>query len=153
MDRFISIVDRISGLSLGAVALLTFMEAALRYVLGLQIPDWYSLACLLQGIAIFWGISSTTYEGKHIAVDALWEIGGPAFRRALDIIADVITVLFLGTFAVMLAYKIDSTYDSHQVSPDLGMPLWPFHLVAGLGIASSVALGSIRLWRTATKVY
>jgi TRAP-type transport system small permease protein len=148
VNRFTDNVDRICGLFLAAVAVLTVSEASLRYVLGLQIPDWYVLACLLQGIAIFWGISSTTYQGKHIVVDLLWEMSSPAVRRVLDVVADLITFAFLAAFAIMLIVKVNSTYRSNELSPDLGFVIWPFHLVAALGIASALLLSALRLWQT-----
>ncbi len=146
MDRFILIVEKIAGAFLGIVAALTFFEIAFRLV-GLQIPDWFILACMFQGIAIFWGIASTTYEGKHIAVDVFWEMSGPAGRRIIDIVATVITAGFLGVFAWMLIGKVESTYSANQVSNELEFQLWPFHLAAALGIVCAALLSLIRLWR------
>lgn len=146
MDRFVLIVEKVAGAFLGVVAALTFFEIAFRLV-GLQIPDWFVLACMFQGIAIFWGIASTTYEGKHIAVDVFWEMSGPAGRRAIDILATLITVGFLGAFAWMIVGKVESTYSAGQVSNELAFPLWPFHLAAALGIVSAALLAAIRLWR------
>mgnify|MGYP003353162940 FL=1 len=147
MDRFILIVEQIAGVFLGVVAALTFFEIVLRYFFGLQIPDSFILACMFQGIAIFWGIASTTYEGKHIVVDMAWEMSGPAGRRIIDIIATVITAGFLGVFAWMLLGKAESTYSSNQVSSEIAFQLWPFHLAAALGIVCAAIMALIRLWR------
>ncbi len=147
MDRFILIVEKIAGAFLGVVAALTFFEIVLRYFFGLQIPDSFILACMFQGIAIFWGIASTTYEGKHIVVDMAWEASGPVGRRVIDIIATSITAGFLGVFAWMLLGKVESTYSSNQISSELGFQLWPYHLAAALGIVCAALLASIRLWR------
>jgi TRAP-type C4-dicarboxylate transport system permease small subunit len=147
LDRFILIVEQIAGVFLGVVAALTFFEIVLRYFFGLQIPDSFILACMFQGIAIFWGIASTTYEGKHIVVDMAWEMSGPAGRRIIDIIATVITAGFLGVFAWMLLGKVESTYSSNQVSSEIAFQLWPFHLAAALGIVCAAIMALIRLWR------
>lgn len=147
MDRFILIVEQIAGVFLGVVAALTFFEIVLRYFFGLQIPDSFILACMFQGIAIFWGIASTTYEGKHIVVDMAWEMSGPAGRRIIDIIATVITAGLLGVFAWMLLGKVESTYSSNQVSSEIAFQLWPFHLAAALGIVCAAIMALIRLWR------
>ena len=147
MERSIRAIDRIAGLFLAAVAALTFFEAVLRYSLALQIPDWYALACLFQGIAIFWGIASTTHEGKHIVVDALWEMCGPRLRRAIDFVAELVNSAFFGVFAWMLALKVASTYREGEVSTQLGFELWPFQFVAALGIVCAAFLAVSRLWR------
>jgi TRAP-type transport system small permease protein len=147
VDRFILIVEKIAGAFLGIVAALTFFEIVLRYFFGLQIPDSFILACMFQGIAIFWGIASTTYEGKHIAVDVFWEMSGPAGRRVIDIVATLITTVFLGVFAWMLLGKVESTYSGNQVSNELEFQLWPYHLAAALGIVCAALLAVTRLWR------
>ena len=149
MDRFILAVEKIAGAFLGVVAALTFASAVLRYVFSAGIPDGFFLACMFQGIAIFWGIASTTYEGKHIAVDVLWEMSGPAWRRVIDIAATMITAAFLIVFAWMLYAKVVSTYEGNQISSELGFEIWPYYLLASLGIACAAVLALIRSWRLA----
>jgi len=150
VDRFILAVEKIAGTFLGVVAALTFASAVLRYVFSTGIPDGFFLACMFQGIATFWGIASTTYEGKHIAVDVLWEVSGPAGRRAIDIAATLITAAFLVVFAWMLYFKVVSTYEGNQISSEIGFQIWPYYLLASLGIACAAALALIRVWRVAT---
>lgn len=147
MNRTVKLIDIIAGAFLGVVALLTFVEAALRYAVALQIPDWYALACLFQAIAIFWGIASTTYDGKHIVVDALWEMCGPRAKRAIDIFAELFTTAFFVVFAWMLAHKVTTTYREGEVSTQLGFEMWPFYLAASLGIVCATLMAGIRLWR------
>lgn len=149
LDRFILIVEKAAGAFLGIVAALTFFSAVLRYVFSTGIPDGFFLACMFQGIAIFWGIASTTYEGKHIVVDILWEMAAPAWKRAIDVAATLITAAFLIVFAWMLYAKVVSTYDGNQVSSELGVQIWPYYVLASLGIACAAVLALIRTWRLA----
>lgn len=150
MDRFILAVEKIAGAFLGVVAALTFASAVLRYGFATGIPDGFFLACMFQGIAIFWGIASTTYEGKHIAVDILWEMSGPRGRRAIDVLATLITAAFLVVFAWMLYYKVVSTYEGNQISSEVGFQIWPYYVLASLGIACAAVLALIRAWRAAS---
>jgi len=147
LDRFVLIVEKIAGAFLGIVAAITFLSAVLRYAFSTGIPDGFFFACMFQGIAIFWGIASTTYEGKHIVVDIVWEMSGPAGRRAIDIAATVITAAFLIVFSWMLYAKVISTYDGNQVSSEVGFEIWPYYVLASLGIVCAAALSLIRLWR------
>jgi TRAP-type transport system small permease protein len=149
LDRFVLIVEKIAGAFLGIVAAITFFSAVLRYVFSTGIPDGFFFACMFQGIAIFWGIASTTYEGKHIVVDIFWEMSGPAGRRAIDIAATVITASFLIVFSWMLYAKVVSTYEGNQVSSEVGFEIWPYYVLASLGIVCAAALSLIRLWRLA----
>ena len=137
MERFIQGVERAAGLFLAVIAALTFISATGRYLFAWQIPDWFILACLFQGIAIFWGMACTTWSGKHIAVDLLWEWGGPRAKLAIDVFATLVSFAFLA---------------SNQVSPDLAFVLWPFHALAALGVVAGAILALLRLihlYRTA----
>ncbi len=149
MDRFILIVEKAAGAFLGIVAAITFFSAVLRYVFSTGIPDGFFFACMFQGIAIFWGIASTTYEGKHIVVDILWEMSGPAGRRAIDVVATLITAAFMIVFSWMLYAKVISTYEGNQISSEVGFEIWPYYVLASLGIGCAAILALIRAWRLA----
>jgi TRAP-type C4-dicarboxylate transport system permease small subunit len=149
LDRFILIVEKAAGVFLRIVAAITFFSAVLRYVFSTGIPDGFFFACMFQGIALFWGLASTTYEGKHIVVDILWEMSGPAGRRVIDIAATVITAAFLVVFSWMLYAKVISTYEGNQISSEVGFEIWPYYVLASLGIVCAAALSLIRLWRLA----
>jgi TRAP-type C4-dicarboxylate transport system permease small subunit len=149
LDRFILIVEKAAGLFLGIVAAITFFSAVLRYVFSTGIPDGFFLACMFQGIAIFWGIASTTYEGKHIVVDILWEMSGPAWKRVIDVLATLITAAFLIVFTWMLYAKVISTYEGNEISSEAGFQIWPYYVLASLGIACAAILALIRTWRLA----
>lgn len=146
MDRFILGVERAAGLFLAVIAALTFISASGRYLFAWQIPDWFILACLFQGIAIFWGMACTTWSGKHIVVDLLWEWGGPRARLAIDVFATLVSFAFLAVFAWMLGLKVESTFASNQVSSDVGFVLWPFHALAALGVVAGAVLALLRLF-------
>jgi TRAP-type C4-dicarboxylate transport system permease small subunit len=147
MNAFVVTVERIAGSMLALVAFLTFGEALLRYVLGVQIPDAYSFAGMLQAVAIFWGIASTTYEGRHIAVDMLWHLSDALSRRAIDLFAELVSFLFFATLSYMLVMKIRSSYVSQETTNDLLLPLWPYVTLAFLGIACAAILSLLRFLR------
>jgi len=148
IDRLIAAIDQAAGVFLALVAALTFLVAVLRYIFSTTLPDWFNLACMMQGIAIFWGIASTTYDGRHICVDGLWEMAGPRARRAIDAFADVVTFGALATLGWMLVLKVMATEASNELSADLGVPLWPFQAIAAAGILASVLLAAVRAIRT-----
>ena len=144
MGLFTRAVDLISGFLLAAIALITFCEATLRYLFGAQIPDAYTLAGYAQAIAIFWGISSATYAGRHITVDLLWEFAQERIRRAIDVFAMLCSALFLGALTWMLIVKVRRSHDGFEITSVLHWPLWPFIAVASLGIAAAFVLALVR---------
>jgi TRAP-type C4-dicarboxylate transport system permease small subunit len=148
MKQLLSAIEMVAAFFLLAIGLLTAGNVLLRDVFGIQIPDWFDGARMLQGIALFWGVALATYYGSHICVDALWEHVGPAARRWIDIVATLITLAFLLPLAWMVWAKVVGT--GTQGTMDLRMPLWMFYSVAAVGTSVAVLLAMVRillLWR------
>jgi TRAP-type C4-dicarboxylate transport system permease small subunit len=147
MDKFIANVERTAGLFLLAVALLTFGSVTLRYLFATQIPDWFDLSKLLQGIALFWGIACATFRNDHIVVDVLWEHVSPAWQRRIDLFATLCMLLFLGGLAWFMGGKLLQTLESTQRTSDLGLPIGPFHIVAWVGVLVAAVIAVLRMVR------
>jgi TRAP-type C4-dicarboxylate transport system permease small subunit len=147
VDRFIDRTEKVAGLFLAAIAALVFCSIALRATVGFTIPEWYDLSRLMLAVTVFWGLTATSYRNHHIKVDILWEWAGPGARRWIDIFATLVLFGFLIVFSVMLAFKVTNTFQSNEATFDLRLAVWPFHLVAALGILFATILVAIRLVR------
>jgi TRAP-type C4-dicarboxylate transport system permease small subunit len=147
LDAVIDFTERAAGIFLAAIVALTFVSVTLRRAIGWTIPDWFDLSRLALGVAIFWGIASTSYRDEHIQVDFVWEWLGPRGRRIVDFFATCVLLAFLAAFAWMLTYKVDSGFRSGESTFDVRIRIWPFHLVAALGIFLATVLVAIRLVR------
>lgn len=145
MQKFIANVERLAGLFLLLVALLTAATVTLRYLFAIQIPDWFDFAKLAQAVAIFWGIAAATYRNDHINVDLVWENAGATGRRRIDLTATLIVAGALAVFAWMVCSKVLDTLNTGQVTSDLRLPLWPFYGLAGAGIVAAFVLSLVRL--------
>ena len=145
MERVVLWVERIAGASLAAVALLVFVSVALRDVFSLDLPDSFDFSRYLQGIAIFWGLAVATYRNAHISVDVVWELSGSAWRRAIDLFAAVVNLLFMGVFAYMLVERFTVVQRAHQLTSDLKLPIWPFYAVLTAGIVATAVVALIRV--------
>ena len=148
MKRLLAATETVAAFFLLAIALLTAGNVLLRDVFSVQIPDWFDGSRMIQGVALFWGVALATYYGSHICVDALWEHLSPPRRRWLDIVATLITLVFLVPLAWMVWVKIAGT--GTQGTMDLRLPLWMFYSVASVGTTVAVLLALVRivfLWR------
>src|SRR3989304_5099592 len=105
MERLVLWVERLGGASLAAVALLVFVSVVLRDLFSVDLPDSFDFSRYLQGIAIFWGLAVATYRNTHISVDIVWDLSGTAWRRAIDVFAATLNLLFMGVFAYMLVAR------------------------------------------------
>jgi TRAP-type C4-dicarboxylate transport system permease small subunit len=147
MERWVVRTEKAAGVFLGAIALVTFVSVTLRGTLGFAIPDGFDVSRLMLAVAMFWGIASASYRNEHIQVDIVWQMLGPAGRRRLDLVATALTLAFMGLFAAMLGQKVLSTWRSGEATFDIRLPIWPFHLLAALGILFATVLLGIRLAR------
>jgi TRAP-type transport system small permease protein len=150
MEFTIRLVERVAGVFLALVALLIFFSVTLRYCCSVNLPDAFDLSQYLQGIAIMWGLAVTTWRGGHIVVDLLWELAGPAGKRAIDIVAGVVTTAFFFLLALWLFLRLPAFMSSRHVTTELGLPIWPFYLAAALGVLACVVVSLIRLAQAAT---
>ena len=149
MSRFIALIDLLAGILLGCVVLLTFFEAALRYLFNTQIPDAYSFSGYAQGVAIFWGIASATYAGRHICVDIVWDLVGRVGKLRIDIVSALITGLFLIALSWMTIQKVLRSKNSFEVTNELQAPVWIFLAIGACGIICACLLAFVRAWRLA----
>ena len=151
MERIINVIvdatEKAAGVFLAVIVALTFTSIMLRALLSTTIPDWFDLSRLMLGVAIFWGIATTSYRDEHIQVDFLWEWAGPRGKWLIDLFATIVLLLFLAAFSWMLLYKVDSGFRSGETTFDVRIPIWPFHVLASLGIFLATLLVAIRLVR------
>lgn len=152
LDRAIGGIEMVAAALLAVVTVLMFVSVFLRYVFAWAIPDSHDVGCLLLGCLIFWGMAGAGYRGEHITVDLLWSACSPRLRRALDLFAGTVSLAAMGTFAWMMGTKVASTMADGVVTYDTQMPVWPFYLVAWMGLAVSVLLSLARMARVAAGV-
>jgi TRAP-type C4-dicarboxylate transport system permease small subunit len=147
VNRFVAIVERTAGYFIGLLALITFSEAILRYVFNSHIPDGFVIGQTMQGIAICWGIATATYADRQVTVDILYELSGRAVRRAFDVAAYTVNLLFLALFGYAITFKVFDILAAGEISAELRIPIWTGYTLASLGILASVATAAIRWWQ------
>ena len=147
MNRFVAIVERTAGFFVGFLAIITFVEAVLRYGFNKHIPDGFIIGQLMQGIAICWGISTATYADRHIRVDILYEAVGSGMRRLFDILAYTINWAFITLFGAAMTFKVFDILRAGEISNELRIPIWMGYTFASLGIIAAVGTATIRWWQ------
>lgn len=151
LDRVVDAIEVTAACFLAAVAALTFVSVFLRYLFTWAIPDTYDISRLLLAILIFWGMAGAGYRGEHITVDLLWGAFGPRMRRVLDVFSNLVTLFAMAAFTWMMWHKVIDTRADHVLTFDLRQPVWIYYLVAWLGLAASVALVALRVYRLALR--
>ena len=146
-DRIINTIEWLAAISVGLVALNIFISVVLRKFFSTSIPDAYDFGRMLLSILIFWGIAATSYRGGHITVDLLWSAVGPRAKRAIDVFATLMLLVFVVMQTAMLFDKVRLTRIDNVLTYHLNLPTWPFYAVAWTGDACAVILIAVRTWR------
>jgi TRAP-type C4-dicarboxylate transport system permease small subunit len=147
VDRAVAAAEGVAAAVLAVVTALTFISVLLRYFLSWSIPDSYDLSRNLLGILIFWSIAIAGFRGDHIVVDLVWSALPAGGRRALDLLGTIFTFACMAVFAWAVADKVTDQFHSGETTYDLHLPVWPFTLLAWLGLVASVLLLAVRFGR------
>lgn len=147
MNTLISIVEKIAGYFIAALAAITVAEAVLRYAFNSHIPDGFIIGQTLQGVAICWGIATATYADRHITVDILYEFGSATLRRVFDVFAHTLNLAFLALFGYAITFKVFDILQAGQISSELHIPIWIGYTFASLGIVVAVFMAFLRWWQ------
>ncbi len=137
LEKSVQTTEKIAGLFLLAVAVLTFVMVILRKFFDTAIPDWYDFSRLAQGIAILWGIACACYRATHIQVDLVWDFLSRRNQRRLDLFANVALLVFMVAFAVMAMQAAIELRGKNLLTSDLRIQQWGFYFVAALGVVAS----------------
>ena len=147
MTRIVNAIETIGGFLLLTVALLIASSVTARYVFSFNLPDAFDISRFLQGVTLFWGLAVTTYGGSHICVDIAHEMAGRGGKRAIDIAAEAIMVASFAVFAYAMYDRLWPTINSGQTTNELMVPIWPFYLLALLGVSVTTFVALLRLVR------
>ena len=146
-ERLIGRVEGAAAAALMFITALTFTSVFTRYVFGAPIPDAFDISRLMMA----WGIATCGFRDDHIQMDALWSVLGPRGKRALDLFATAVSLLFMALFTWTLARRVLNVYGTGEETFDVGLRIWPFYLVAWIGIALGALLLVARLWMLARR--
>jgi TRAP-type C4-dicarboxylate transport system permease small subunit len=137
LDRLATLVETIAGLLLAAITVLVFVSAIGRYAFAAPIPDAFDVARLMLGVAMLWGFASVGYRGAHIKVDLVAELLPARIRAWLDVVAQLVLLLFTVLLAWMLLGRVESAFASNESTFDLRLPVWPWLAAIWLGVLAS----------------
>lgn len=101
----------------------------MRYVMGSSQSWATEIFTMLLVWAIFIGFSSALKEDKHIAIDILYDRGGPTFRKISQTVTLLIGIAF-SLFIIWSGYDMVMTAYAQQIKTiDLGFPIWINYLI------------------------
>lgn len=145
-NGFAAWVERIASVFLAAVTVLIFVSAGARYLLSSPIPDAHAFASLMLGVALLWGLASASWRDEHISVDLLYMGFTTGLKRVVDVLGQILILIFIALFCWMLLKQVGSIRASGELTVDTRTAVWSFYLVAWMGVAAATVLIAARLW-------
>ena len=140
----------VGGAMLVALMLLTVADVVLRFALGRPIRGTFELTELAMVAVALLGLGYAQHLGEHITIGLLYERLPAGWRRALDVLAGLTSLLLTVAITWQLGRHFGRMRDSGEVTAVLGLPVYPVVSMAVVGFALfAVALlsglvGSIR---------
>lgn len=129
---------------------LCFYGVVMRYIAN-QPQAWVEEVykyCVIWGVLI--GGAAALRHKKHIAVDLLYAVLPVRGKKAVNVLASVIGLVFSVVFLALSLQLVLRNHASGQVSMDVGIPLWIVYLVlplTGLLLARQFAEDAVAAWR------
>ncbi len=138
-ERWIRGLSRaFAGVAAVALAFMMFLmvtDVFCRYVLNRPILGAFEITEFMMMVLVFFALAHAQVRKAHISVDVLVL---KLSKRTQQILEAVGSVLGLGLFSLMtwqIVLHALRVYKAHQHSIDLGIPLFPFTLLAALATA------------------
>lgn len=130
LRKFWNLFEDISAGTFFSVGMtLIFYGVVLRYIFNAPEP-WVEEAARYT---IVWGamlgFASALRDNHHIQVDMLYEKLPPALKRAVNIFASSVGILFCLFYTYYGYSLVAKRYVSGMVSLDIGIPMWLVYLI------------------------
>ena len=131
--RFLNyFLTRIAGLFLVAMIILTCANILLRLV-WTPIPGTFELMGLFGSVVTAFALGYTQTRRGHIAVDILINTFSKNTKTVLNIINNIICMLFFGIAVWQIAKKATTLLTSGEVTETLRIVYYPFTYAVALG--------------------
>lgn len=137
MQKLIRLMEQAGAFALLAIALLMATTTVTRYFFNWPLPDVDAVSRMLLAVVAFWGLASACLYREHIKLDLLTSVLSRAVQAVVFRFSDVILMAAMVLMAWMTAHRILDLRASGEKTYDLGIVLWPFYLMAYLGLVAT----------------
>jgi TRAP-type C4-dicarboxylate transport system permease small subunit len=141
-----------SGWLLLAIALITVVDALLRYGLSRPIPGTFELTELILAAVIFFGLPYTGLTDGHVAVDVLAGRLPPRARYAMLTVAALVMTILLATITWQMASLAGEMARTSRTTITNRIPVFPFIVPAMLAAGAAALCALLQTVGAAVRV-
>ncbi len=137
---------------LALIASAMMLQITMRYVFNASLswPEEFTRYCFIW--STFLGVSYCIKRGISLKVDVLFHYLPKNITNYLNIVVDLIVIIFFFYLAINSVNVVKDIYASGQTSPAVGMPMHYIYLSGLIGFSLSVIRGIQRLIISLTEI-
>jgi TRAP-type C4-dicarboxylate transport system permease small subunit len=117
------------------MVMLTVIDVCLRYVFNSPIVGGYELTEFMMAVLVFASVGFTQSVKDHVSVDLVVNILSDRVRALLEAITCLLAFGLFGLAGWRNVLHAGTTWERHDVSAELFVPVSPFVLFVALGLA------------------
>ena len=133
--RCVGAANTIGLVALVAMTLVTVVDVAGRYLLNRPLPGALELIELLMVFLVFGSFAFTEWQSGHVDVDVAVNRFPPGARAVCEAAAALLSAAFWGAIAWQTWVRALDIRAAGETSTNLGLPIWPFVVIAAAGSA------------------
>ncbi len=140
-----------SATILFSMMLVTAVDVAGRYLFSKPLPGGFELTEMMLAALIYCGLPIVSLNRGHIVIDTLDPFFPPAFKRALDVVADLVCVATLAGIGWLIFRRALRVAEYGDTTSVLKLPLAPLAWLMGamIVVTALIHLGLIFVRRPA----
>ena len=123
-----------SSFFLAVLMLMTVADVIMRKIFSVPLIGSYELTLLLITIVVYLGFAHSNDFKEHVVIDVLYEVLPRAGKFVFSIISSLLNLALSGVMCYAVYNYIFRLYKSGGVTASLKIPLWPFAVVATVGL-------------------
>lgn len=140
LDRASLVLAAMAGACLLFMVLLIAVGVLLRYGFARPILGLNEIVQLTSVAVVMLALPWATADGAHVRVDVLDRRLGRIGRHLGDLLSRGLSALVLGVLVWRAVLKALDARRYADATNMLGLPLWPFHAILGMGMALCVII-------------
>lgn len=148
MSRLELVLQRVLGVIAAAILfammLLTAVDVIGRYLFNRPVNGGFEVTEIMLAALIYCGLPLVSARREHIVIDTFDPFFPHAFKRALDVLAELLCAIAFGGMAMLIFERAERIASYGDTTSVLKLPLAPFAYIVAAMIAIT-ALIHLRL--------
>ena len=147
VSRRVPFEERVAVLCMAALVVITLLNVVTRYLTDQSFAWTEEISIVLMVVMTLAGAAGAQARDGHIRIEAIYDSGSAARRRALRVLSAAVTALVFALLTVLFVRMVADEIRWAETSMGLGVPRWWFTAAAPLLTAAVTVRALVLGWR------